>query len=170
MQIILSESDLDAMPAELQRSLLDFLLRAGAISKGAGPAENVISATTTVADGLAVLSRRHAIDLVREASFQPEGRIMLGVLKAFARRKGGEGPTRDELANAAGLRTVRLLERHLGALERIIHKTTGNKTLKLWRYISAGGRFRVHPATQQVLREVLQELSHAGEHEEVLWE
>jgi len=40
----------------------------------------------------------------------------------------------------------------------------------VWRYISAGGRFRVHPATRQVLRDVLEELSHAGEHEEVLWE
>lgn len=170
MQIILADSDLERMPPQLRRDLLRFLLSGEVPSKEPAPAEGAVTELTTVADGLAILSRRHAIDLVRELSFQPDGRILLGALRALARHKGEKDPSRAEVAKALQLQTESALERYLGALERVLHKVTGDKSLKLWRFMSAGRKYRVHPATRRVLRDVLVELSHAGEHEEALWE
>jgi hypothetical protein len=170
MQIILTGSDLERMPPQLRRDLLRFLLIGTMLPSELAPSEGTTADLTTAADGLAVLSRRHAIDLVRELSFQPEGRVLLGTLRALVRHKGEKDTTRAEMAKAAQTRTESALEHNLGALDRVLHKVTGNKSLKLWRYISAGRKYRVHPTTRRVLREVLEELSHAGEHEEALWE
>jgi hypothetical protein len=167
MQIILTGSDLEKMPPQLRQDLLRFLL-IGAMQPSELPPSEGTTAGPTTAQGLAVLSRRHAIDLVRELSFQPEGRALLATLRALVRRKGEKDTTRAEIAKAVG--TGSALEPNLGALERILHKVAGDKSLKLWRSVSAGRKYRVHPTTRAVLRGVLEELSHAGEHEEALWE
>ncbi|HVM81461.1 MAG TPA: hypothetical protein VMU06_20735 [Stellaceae bacterium] len=168
MQLILTGSDLEKMPPQLRRDLLRFLLIGAMRPAELPPSEGTAAEPTTAARGLAVLSRRHAIDLVRELSFQREGRTLLATLRALVRHKGEKDTTRAEMAKV--VETASALEPNLGALERVLHKVTGDKSLKLWRSVSAGRKYRIHPTTRGVLQDVLEELSHAGEHEEALWE
>lgn len=166
MQIILFESDIRAMPQSLRDALFDFLLRGKSAPLGAeiGPQQAVL------AEGLAVLGRQQAIGLVREASFRPEGSALLAILKAFARGKQVLGPSYAELGKSTGARNKRALDRDLDTLNQIVQKSTGAKAGRLWRHSASKRAYRVHPATRQVLRDVLDQLSRAGEHEEPLWE
>ncbi len=164
MQITLSEKDFEAMPPALRRALVDFLL-AEHESMPVASAE-----PAKLVDGLLVLSRRHAIDLVREASFRPEGKQLLAALRAVAYGKGVAGPVRGEMMKALQAPDVQTLQNRLDRLDRIAQKATGSRTGRLWRYGAKARSLQMHRSSRQALREVLEELSHAGEHEEPLWE
>jgi ATP-dependent Clp protease ATP-binding subunit ClpA len=92
------------------------------------------------------------------------------ILKAFARGKQVLGPSYAELGKSIGARNKRALDRDLDTLNQIVQKSTGAKAGRLWRHSASKRAYRVHPATRQVLRDVLEQLSRAGEHEEPLWE
>lgn len=164
MQITLSEKDFEAMPLALRRALTDFLLT----GRESMPPASVDPAK--LVDGLLVLSRRHAIDLVREASFRPEGSQLLAALRAVAYGKGVSGPVRGEMMKALQAPDMQTLQSHLDRLDRIAQKATANRTGRLWRRGAKARSIQMHPTSRQALREVLEELSHAGEHEEPLWE
>ncbi len=123
-----------------------------------------------LAEGLAVLGRQQAIELVREVSFRPEGNALLAILRVFARGKQVLGPSYADLGKSTGVRDKRVLDRDLDALNQIAEKSTGAKAGRLWRHAASKRAYRIHPATRQVLRDVLEQLSRAGEHEEPLWE
>ncbi len=166
MQIILFEADIRAMPQPLRDALLKFLLQ-----RSAAPlATEIAPQEAVLAEGLAVLERRQAIELVREVSFLPEGDALLALLKAFARGRKVLGPSYAELGKSIGARNKRTLDRHLDTLNRIVEKSTGAKAGRLWRHSARERAYRIHPATRQILRDVLDQLSRAGEHEEPLWE
>jgi hypothetical protein len=166
VQIVLSESDIRAMPPSLRDALFDFLLWGKTAPLGAelGPQQ------AALAEGLAVLGRRQVIELVREASFRPEGNALLAILKAFARGKQVLGPSYAELGKSSGVRNKRAFDRDLDTLNQIVQKSIGAKAGRLWRHSASKRAYRIHPATRQVLRDVLEQLSRAGEHEEPLWE
>jgi hypothetical protein len=166
VQIVLFESDIRAMPQELRDALLNYLLQGKAVSL----LTRVNPREAALIEGLAVLQRPQAIELVREASFRPEGKALLSILRAFGRGKKVLGPGYDELAKSVGARNKRMLDRHLNTLNQLVQTATGTKAGRLWRHSASERAYRAHPATRQVLREVLEQLSRAGEHEEPLWE
>jgi len=166
VQIVLFESDIQAMPQKLRDALLDFLLRGSA----APLLTQVSPQEAALAEGLAVLQRPQAIELVREVSFRPEGNALLAILRAFARGKRVLGPSYNELGKSIGAGKKRLLARHLDTLNQIAQKAAGAKSGRLWRHSANDRAYRIHPETRQVLSEVLDQLSRAGEHEEPLWE
>jgi len=161
MQITLSERDLDAMPAALRRRLLEFLL-ADRVGAAGAPARLV--------DGLLKLSRPHAINLVREASFRPEGHELLAVLRAATAGDGADGPSRQAMMKALQTPSSRSLRQHLDTLDGIAQKATGIPAGRLWRYGPKAQALRMEPSSRRILRDVLESLSHAGEQEEPLWE
>jgi len=166
VQIVLFDSDIRAMPRKLREALLDFLLRGNAAIAPArmSPQE------ARLVEGLAELERPQAIELIRDVSFRPEGNQLLAVLKAFGRGKNVLGPGYDELPKAVGARNKRQFNRHLDTLNQIAQKVVGAEAGRLWRHSPDERAYRIHPKTRQILREVLEQLSHAGEHEEPLWE
>jgi len=166
VQIILLESDIRAMPQKLRDALLDFLFRGNMAPLLA----TVSPHEAELAEGLAVLRRSQAIDLVREVSFRPEGNALLAILRAFTRGKKVLGPGYDELAKSIAARNKRSLDRHLDTLNQMVQKAVGTKAGTLWRHSASDRAYRIHPETRQVLGEVLEQLSRAGEHEEPLWE
>ena len=166
MQIVLFESDIEAMPQKLRDALLDFLLQRNALPL----LTKIRPQEAALAEGLVVLQRSQAIELVREVSFRPEGNALLAILRAFSRGKRVLGPSYNALGKSIGAGNKRLLDRHLDTLNQIAQKAAGTKAGRLWRHSASDRAYRVHPETRQVLSDVLDQLSRAGEHEEPLWE
>ncbi len=166
MQVVLSASDLAAMPTALRQELLAYLAtRRKPTPRGA---TGLGAAKRAPFDGLAVLDRDQAMTLVRQVSF---GRALKGLhdlLEAMSYEKNGEAPSSERLARLLKLDDPRHLRRYFDAIRRLLKQSTKD-TAPLLRYSRRTGTYLVHPTTRASLRQVFAGLAQSGEGEEPPW-
>lgn len=156
MELVLTQADLDAMPAELRHRLFVHL------GGGGGPGE--------LDEGEAVpLSREQAIALVREVSFHRAGVHLRVLLDRLANGGVAKPPSRKRMIEALGEDGAHL-GRYLAMLNRITAKVTEHPDARLCEYQKAADAYTTHPATREILRELLVTMRASGKQEEALWE
>lgn len=156
MQLTLSERDLELMPPELRRQLFLYLGQAQLPGEGADH-----EATP--------LDRSQVIALLRDVSFHPDGRALHALLEKFAYVEDSDAPSQERLAKAVSGEEA-TLRHHLAVLNRLTPRAVNQSQARLWRYHRDSHRYAAHPATRQMLREVLPTLARSGKDEEPLWE
>lgn len=158
MELRLTQSDLDAMPAALRRDLFNYLQA------------HCIASSEAAAETGSALGRREVAALLREISFDRHGAMLRKLLPDFAYDEGAKPPSRAKLAHALPAAERAKLGRYVGTLNRLAARAAKRPDIELCRYDRSGAAYCVHPATRQALRDLLPRLEHAGEHEEPLWE
>lgn len=167
MQLILTASDLAAMPMALKQDLLAYLAtrRKGSppgTSRRRGEAESEKLA------GLAVLDSGQAIALIRNVSFGHRLKGLHDLLEALSYEKDGDAPGPDRLTRMLEVDDSRHLRRYFDAIKRLL-KPVMHDAAPLARYSRQSGTYLVHPVTRANLREVFAQLARSGEGEEPLW-
>jgi len=158
MELRLTQSDLDAMPAPLRRDLFRYL-QAHCV-----PPDEAARETGTA------LARRDVAALLREISFDRLGGKLRKLLPELAYDEDAKPPNREKLARALPKAERANVGRYVAALNRLALRAAKRPDVQLCIYDRSGAAYRVHPATRQALRDLLPRLEHAGEHEEPLWE
>jgi hypothetical protein len=157
MKLILSDGDLEKMPPDLRQSLILHLTGAQR------PKESAVQGTTP-------FGRSQTAALLREASFDRDGRVLHALLKRLAYSEDAEAPGRDKLAAALPSKVQGNLGRYLATLNRLGSRAAKQRNAKLWRYRRAAKSYSVHPETRRMLRDLLPALERSGQGEEPLWE
>ena len=175
MQIVLTDTDIAAMPAELKRALWDYLAAvkpaiAGRMTQRGDFRHAEIATAAGAGPAVLVLDRRQAIDLARELSFHKHGASLRKIMERLAYRAEADAPTPERLMRALKLKDKRKLQGHMNAIARAVERLTGDAEARLFVQRRDGGAYALHPASRQALAEVLTELARSGEHEEALWE
>jgi hypothetical protein len=167
MQMVLTASDLAAMPTALRQDLLAYLATR---RKSAAPSAGRRRGTGESAqfDGLAVLDRDQAMVLVRQVSFGHKLKDLHDLLEALSYEKDGDAPSRERLARLLKLDGARHLRRYFEAIRRLLKRATKDAA-PLLRYSRRSGTYLVHPITRASLREVFAGLAQPGEGEEPPW-
>jgi hypothetical protein len=163
MQVILTASDLSAMPAALRRDLLAYLAtrrKPSGESRSAEPRANF--------EGLAVLNRDQALKVVRSITFGRKLQGLHELLEILAYEQEGEAPGPDRLARSLKLDDKRHLRRYFNAIRRLLKEVTG-EAAPLLLYSPQTRTYLVHPITRASLREVFAGLAQSGEGEEPPW-
>jgi hypothetical protein len=156
MQLTLSERDLELMPPELRRQLFLYL--------------GQVPPSHERADGDATaLDRSQVIALLRDVSFHPDGRALHPLLEKLAYLADDDAPSQERLATALPGEEAKLAS-YLAVLDRLVPRAANQPQARLWRYDRNSHRYRAHPTTRQILRDVLATLARSGEGEEPLWE
>lgn len=168
MQLILTESDLAAMPSALRQDLLAYLTTRRKVLPPGAARRRRADAESARFDGLAVLDRGQAIALVRSVSFGRPLKGLHDLLEAFAYEKDGEAPGLERLARLLKVDDPRHLRRYFAAIKRLLKQVTRDAA-PLARYSRRTGTYLVHPASRASLREVFAQLARSGEGEEPLW-
>jgi len=168
MQLILTASDLAAMPTALRQDLLAYLA-----TRRKRPAPSAIkprhaAAESAEFDGLAVLDRDQAIALVRSVSFGRDVKGLHDLLEAMAYEKDSDAPNPDQLARLLKIDDRRHLRRPFTAVRRMLKQVTGD-IAPLLRYSRRTGTYLVHPITRASLREVFAQLAQSDEGVEPPW-
>jgi hypothetical protein len=167
MQLILTASDLAAMPTALRQDLLTYLgTRRKVMPISAG--RRRVEAESPVYAGLAILRREEAVALVRNVSF---GRALKGLhdlLEAFAYKKDSDAPGHERLTRLLKLDDPRHLRRYFDTIKRLL-KGVMHDGAPLTRYSRRTGAYLVHPITRASLRNVFAQLASSGEGEEPPW-
>ena len=168
MQVILTASDLDAMPTALRQELLAYLAarRKPLAPKGAKKRRGAGEAG--VYDGLAMLDREQATALVRNVSFGRRRKGLHDLLEALSYEKDAYAPSPERLARLLKLDDTRHLRRHFDAIRRLLKQAT-HDIPPMMRYSRRTRTYLVHPTTRASLREVLAQLARSGEGEEPPW-
>jgi hypothetical protein len=156
MQIVLTDSDLAAMPAALRQELLARLLPGGTAE-----AAQVVARDE---QGRAVLDEAQAFALVRHVSFGRRHRPLHDLLRVLAKEGAAAAPLRQ-----LGIVEERQLQRRLQILDRLAQLLTRDRKVRLVAAVVGHG-FSVHPQTRLVLRDVFDRLDRSGTQEEALWE
>jgi hypothetical protein len=155
MELVLTEADLQRMPAELRHQLFLYLGRT------MGPDEG------DKAEG-GPLTREHAIAVLREVSFHRAGGCLRLLLERLSYADAARPPTRKRLTAALGENGAHLGQ-YVAALNRIAAKVAGHPGLKLCQYHQAGDAYTAHAATRGVLRDLLAAMKASGKNEEPPW-
>jgi hypothetical protein len=156
MELVLTQADLDAMPAGLREHLFSFL-------GGAWPPADDHSTEP------AVLNREQATALLREISFHGAGARLHALLHRLAYADAARPPSRERLTEALEDEGGHL-GRYLGSLNRMTAKVTGHPGARLCAHQKDADTYTVAPATRELLRELLATIKASGKHEEPLWE
>ena len=156
MELVLSQADLDGLPAALREQLFRHL--AGAHVRREGGTE-----------AGAPLDREQAIALLREISFHRAGEHLRALLARLAYGEAARPPTRARLLEALEA-DGRRLAHDLASLDRLVAKVTGRPGARLSDYDKATDSYAVHAATREALRDVLATMKASGRQEEPLWE
>jgi hypothetical protein len=165
VQIILTTTDLETMPASLRRELLLFLAGSPSAAAGEAPAAE----RTLPAKQLAILDQRQAIALIRSVSFGSSVRILRELLEALAYEKDSDAPAPAQLIKVLRLKDERQLQGHLNALARLVELATHDPSARLARHSRRKGVYVVEPLTREILRKEFSRLAQTGEGEEPLW-
>jgi hypothetical protein len=161
LQLTLTRSDLDAMPAELRRQLLRYL------EQGRAPGARGAKAQAARGKSPATpLERRQVTALLRDLSFHRQGKVLRRMLDRLALDDAG----RQKLATALPARDRARLGHYLALLNRLAAKAAGLRALRLCCFVRGEKAYVIHPTTRQHLRDLLPGIEHAGEQEEPLWE
>ncbi len=168
MQLILTASDLAAMPAALRHDLLAYLAtrRKGSSPPGANRRRG--EAESEKLAGLAVLDSGQAIALIRNVSFGHKLKGLHDLLEALSYEEDGDAPGPDRLVRLLNIDDSGHLRRYFDAIKRLL-KLVAHDAGPLARYSRQSGTYLVHPITRASLREVFAQLARSGEGEEPLW-
>jgi hypothetical protein len=167
MQVILTASDLAAMPTALRQELLAYLAtRRKSAAPSAGTRRG--AGESKIFDGLAVLDRDQAMELVRQVTFGEEFKGLHELLAALSYEKDADAPGPERLARLLKLDDARHLRRHFNAIRRLL-KQSAKLTAPLLRYSRRTRSYLVQPITRANLRQVLAGLAQSGEGEEPPW-
>lgn len=167
MQMILTETDLAAMPTALRQSLLAYLEQCRKAVPPQAPRKRGKAGRVTV-DGLVVLDRDQAMTLVRGVSFGHAMHGLHDLLKALSYEQDRDAPRPEHLARLLKLGDPRQLRRYFAAIKRGLARTTDDRA-PLARYSRGTGTYLLDPTTRASLRGVFTQLARPGEGEEPLW-
>jgi len=166
MELTLTRSDLDAMPAKLRHQLLLFLegrpKSPDRQAKASRAAESRFAASP--------LERRQVATLLRDISFHRLGRPLRALLDRLVFDDSGSPLARGKLAAALPRGERARLSQYIAALNRLAAKAAKRPGLRLCCFVRGEDAYAVHPATRQWLRDLLPGIERAGEQEEPLWE
>jgi hypothetical protein len=166
MELTLTWSDLDAMPARLRHQLLVYLegrsRRRGRRSPGSRAAESKTGASP--------LKRQEVAALLRDVSFHRLGRPLRALLDRLAFDDTGSPPKRRKLAAALPRGEQARLGQYVGVLNRLVAQAAKQPGRRLCSFVRGKDAYAIHPATRQWLRDLLPGIERAGEREEPLWE
>ncbi len=168
MQVILTASDLAAMPTALRQDLLRYLAARRKSSPRRGADERPGAGESAPFEGLAVLDRDQASVLIRNVSFGRKLRGLHDLLEALAYQTDRDAPDPERLSRLLKLDDVRHLRRYFAAVRRLL-KEVAKDSAPLLRYSRRTGSYLVHPVTRASLREVFTGLAQSGEGEEPPW-
>lgn len=167
MQVILTATDLAAMPTALRQDLLAYLATRKPAAPSGARRRRADGESATFVD-LAMLDRGQAVALVRNVSFGRELKGLHDLLEALAYDTDGEAPGPERLARLLKLDDRRHLRRYFEAIKRLL-KPVIHDAAPLARYSRRTGTYLVHPITRASLREVFAQLARSGEGEEPPW-
>lgn len=156
MQIVLTQTDLDAMPTALREQLFLYL-------SGLAPAAGHHALET------AELTRDQAVALLREISFHRAGGRLRTLLERLAYTEASRPPSRERLAKALEADGEHL-GRYMGFLNRITAKVTGRPGARLYEHHRDTDSYTVPEATREILRDLLATMKASWEREEPPWE
>ena len=156
MELLLTQADFDAMPAELREQLLLHL--AGRF--GAREDEG--------AEGVA-LDREQVTALIREVSFHHAGGQIRVLLQQLVDGETGKSPTRTRIIDAMQEDAAHF-GRHLAALDRMVAKVSGRRHARLCRHDRKVDTYTMKPRTRTLIRELLATIKASGKDEEPMWE
>jgi hypothetical protein len=156
MELVFTQADLDAMPADLRRQLFLYLVGTRATERR-DKGES------------ALLSREHAIALLREISFHHAGAHLRVLLDRLAYGDAAQPPTKKRLIEVLEEDKAHL-GRYLATLNRLTAQVTGRAGAKLFEYHKMADIYTVPAATRDILRELLLTMKVSGKGEEPLWE
>lgn len=155
MQIVLTDKEIAAMPADLRRDLLSQLLSAGELASGAGRARDE--------QDRVVLGEAQAFALLRHVSFGRRHRPLHDLLRVLAEEGTAAAPLSQLSLDEEQLR------RRLQVLDRLVQLVTHDRKARLVAAAPEGG-YALHPRTRALLRDIFARLGRSGEREEALWE
>jgi hypothetical protein len=167
MQLILTASDLAAMPMALKQDLLAYIATRREGSPP-GASRRRREAESEKLGGLAVLDSGQAIALIRTVSFGHKLKGLHDLLEALSYEEDGDAPRPDRLVQLLKLDDSGHLRRYFDAIKRLL-KLVAHDAAPLVRYSRHSGTYLVHPITRANLREVFAQLARSGEGEEPLW-
>jgi hypothetical protein len=156
MQVILTATDLAAMPTALRQDLLAYLATRRKSAAPSGARRRRADGESAKFDDLAVLDRGQVVTLVRKVSFGRELKGLHDLLEALAYDTDREAPGPERLARLLKLDDRGHLRRYFEAIKRLL-KPVIHDAVPLARYSRRTGTYLVHPITRASLRE------HAGE-------
>lgn len=168
MQVILSASDLAAMPTALRQDLLAYLAARRKPPAPSGAKRRRSITESGMFDRLVVLDREQAIALVRSVSFGRQLKGIHDLLEALSYEKDGDAPSPEHLARLLKFGDTRHLRRYFDAIRRLLKQVT-HDIVPLMRYSRRTRTYLVHPTTRASLREVFAQLARSGEGEEPPW-
>ncbi len=156
MELLLTQADLDRMPAALREQL--FLYLAGVRAPAARGQESG-----------AQLDREQAVGLLREVSFDHAGDRLRALVERLVSGDAARPPTRKRLMEALEEDSPHLA-RHMAALDRMTAKVTGRPGARLCAHDKSSDSYVMHAATRELVRDLLATLKASGRQEEPLWE
>jgi len=168
MQLILTASDLAAMPGLLRQQLLEYVATRRKAMKPSAPRRPREAAESPPSEGLAVLDRAQAVSLLRNVSFGRGAKSVHDLLEALAYDRDVNAPEPADLVRLLKLNDRRDLRRHFAAIRRLLRQMT-HDAAPVTRYSRSRAAYIVHPATRASLREVFGELVRPEAGEEPPW-
>jgi len=166
IELTLTQSDLDAMPAELRHPLLyyfetRFRSRRRRLERSR---ESRSKAAASPFD------RQQVVALLRNISFHRLGRSLRRLLDRLSEADNGTPLTRSKLAAALPVRKREQVGWYMAVLNRLAAKAAKKPGIHFCRFVPSKGVYSIHPTTRQWLRDILPGIERAGANEEPLWE
>ncbi len=166
IELTLTQSDLDAMPAELRHPLLYYYeTRLRARRRRLERSREFRSKVTA-----SPFDRQQVAALLRNISFHRLGRSLRRLLDRFSEADNGTPLTRPRLAAALPVPERKQVGRYMAVLNRLATKAAKKPGIHFCRFSPSKGVYSIHPTTRQWLRDVLPGIERAGANEEPLWE
>ena len=154
MELVLTQADLDAMPAELRQQLFVHL---GWREPGKRDEGEVVP-----------LNREQATALLREVSFHRAGARLRLLLDQLARGDATKLPSKKRMVEALEEDGAHL-GRYLAMLNRITAKVAGQPHARLCEYRKPIDAYVANAATREILQDLLVTMKASGKQEGPLW-
>lgn len=166
IELTLTQSDLDAMPAELRHPLLYYYeTRLRSRRRRLEKSREFRSKVTA-----SPFDRQQVAALLRNISFHRLGRSLRRLLDRLSEADNGTPLTRPRLAAALPVPERKQVGRYMAVLNRLAIKAAKKPGIHFCRFIPSKGVYSIHPTTRQWLRDTLPGIERAGANEEPLWE
>jgi len=168
MQLVLTASDLAAMPPMLRHELIDFMATRREARSRPSARQRRSGYAARAVESLAALDLGQATTLVRSVSFGRGAQTLHDLLRALAYANDADAPRLEELLRLLSLDDRRELGRRLAAISRRATAAT-HRSAPIARYLPSRAAYVVHPTTRASLRDVFADLKRPKVSEEPPW-